>query len=117
MATSQPVTGGSQVAGGDPTAVAPPHRPRGPAARARRWWPEILVVAVLAFGLSYELLRYEHVLAGHLAALVAAGILGVGIVVVLALGGGAGSAADSSALRSRLVSCSSGRSFGRRRIR
>ncbi len=59
-------------------------RTRSSAARLRRWWPDLAVVAVLAVGLGYEFLGYDHAIAGHLLAVVAAGLLGVGVVVVLA---------------------------------
>ena len=41
-------------------------------------------MAVLAVGLSWEFLRYGHVLAGHLLPSVVAGLLGFGVVVVFA---------------------------------
>jgi hypothetical protein len=80
---TEPLPTDSQTGAGTP-APAPSMRTSGPAARARRSWPYLAVVAVLVVGLSYEFLRYDHVVAGHLLAAVVAGVLGVGLVVVLA---------------------------------
>jgi hypothetical protein len=58
-----------------PEATTPPAR------RLRRHWPLLVVAVLLAVGLTYELLRYQHSLAGDWPAVVVAGLLVLGLIL------------------------------------
>lgn len=80
---TEPLQSHRQTGAGTP---APPPSTRSMSAprRALRWWPDLAVAFVLGVGLSYEFLRYDHVVAGQLLASVVAGLLVFGVVVLLA---------------------------------
>ncbi len=80
---TEPLQTDRQTGAGTP-ALPPSTRKVGASSRARRWWPYLAVAAVLGVGLSYEFLRYDHVVAGRLLTSVVAGLLVFGVVVVLA---------------------------------
>ena len=54
-----------------------------PVTRSRRRWALIIVGAVLVSGLAYELIRFDHRIAGQLPVLLVGGLLAIGLVVVL----------------------------------
>lgn len=51
--------------------------------RSRRWWAVVGMSAVLALGLGYEFIRFDHAVVDHLAALIVAVLLAIGVVVVV----------------------------------